>query len=477
MKEDLLADLREGKRLTLRQQIIMIVQLSVPGILAQISSIIMQYIDASMVGRLSSKDSASIGLVSSSTWLLGGLCMAVSTGFNVQVAHYIGAGEDKRARQIVKQGLFAALAFSLVLLIIAVSISGFLPVWLGGAEDICRGAAMYFMVYGFAIPVMQLNSITSGMIQCSGNMKLPSILHVVMCGLDVVCNAVLIFPAGYMRMGSISIPVPGFGLGVMGAALGTALAEVIVVCIMLYYLLCKSPSLHLRSDEKFRISKSDLIKAFKIALPVGVEQTVMCGAQVASTRIVSPLGSIAIAANSFAVTAESLCYMPGYGIGSAATTLIGQSIGAKRHDMTKKLGWLTTLFGMLIMAVSGTLMYIFAPFMIGILSPDPEIRELGTAILRIEAFAEPMYAASIVAGGVFRGAGDTLVPCIMNFVSMWMVRIPLSALLAPRFGLRGVWLAMCIELCVRGVLFLIRLFVPFTRWNERKNGDKKNTKK
>lgn len=457
MKSDLLADLRDGKRLTLRQQIIMIVQLSVPGILAQISSIIMQYIDASMVGRLSSRDSASIGLVSSSTWLLGGLCMAVSTGFNVQVAHYIGAGENKKARQIVKQGLIVALAFSLMLLIIAVSISGFLPVWLGGAEDICRGSTMYFMVYGFAIPVMQLNSITSGMIQCSGNMKLPSILHVVMCGLDVICNAVLIFPSRYVVIGSLQVFVPGLNLGVMGAALGTALAEVIVVCIMLYYLICKSPALHFRSDEKFKISKSDLIKAFKIALPVGIEQTVMCGAQVASTRIVSPLGSIAIAANSFAVTAESLCYMPGYGIGSAATTLIGQSTGAKRRDMTKKLGWLTTLFGMLIMAVSGALMYIFAPVMIGILSPDHEIRELGTAILRIEAFAEPMYAASIVANGVFRGSGDTLVPCIMNFVSMWMVRIPLSALLAPRFGLQGVWLAMCIELCVRGMLFLIRL--------------------
>lgn len=138
MKDNLLAGLREGKELTLRQQIMMIVQLSIPGILAQISSIIMQYIDASMVGRLSSKDSASIGLVSSSTWLLGGLCMAVSTGFTVQVAHYIGAGQDKKARLIVKQGLVTAIAFSLMLLLAAVSISGCLPVWLGGAEDIRR---------------------------------------------------------------------------------------------------------------------------------------------------------------------------------------------------------------------------------------------------------------------------------------------------------------------------------------------------
>ncbi len=457
MKDDLLANLRDGNRLTLRQQITMIVRLSIPAILAQVSSIIMQYIDAAMVGWLSSESSASIGLVSSSTWLVGGLCMSVSTGFNVQVAHYIGAGQERKARQIVKQGLAAALVFSLLLLIISVSVSGMLPVWLGGNEDICEGASAYFMVYGLAIPIMQLNSMAGGMIQCSGNMKLPSILHVVMCVLDVLCNAVLIFPSIDIEAASLSVHVPGLALGVPGAAMGTALAELIVVCIMLYYLLFKSPALHLRRDEKLKLSMEDMAKAFKIALPVGVEQTVMCGAQVVTTGIVSPLGSTAIAANSFAVTAESLCYMPGYGISSAATTLIGQSVGAKREDMTKRLGWLATFFGMLLMALSGALMYIFAPLMIGILSPDLEIRELGTQILRIEAFAEPMFAASIVAGGVFRGAGDTLVPCIINFVSMWLVRIPLSAFLAPGLGLKGVWLAMCIELCVRGILFLLRL--------------------
>ena len=149
--------------------------------------------------------------------------------------------------------------------------------------------------------------------------------------------------------------------------------------------------------------------------------------------------------------------MPCYGIGAAATTIIGQSVGAGRRDLTRRLGYIVTGFGMLIMTIGGILMYIFAPVMIGVLSPDPEIRELGTIILRIEAFAEPMYAASIVAAGVFHGAGDAMIPSILSFVSMWAVRIPLSAILATRMGLQGVWIAMCVELCVRGLLFLIRL--------------------
>lgn len=456
-ERNLLERLRNNETLSVREQLKLTIQLSIPAIMAQISSIVMQYIDASMVGSLGANDSASIGLVSSSTWLFGGLCSAASIGFTVQVAQRIGAGEDEEARNIVKQGLLSVLAFSGMLMLIGTLISAYLPVWLGGDSGIRAGASQYFFVYAAFLPVMQLNHTAGGMIQCSGNMKLPSILHVLMCFLDVLFNMLLIFPSRDITFLGNSFKMYGAGLGVMGAALGTAFAEVVILTVMLCYLLFGSPMLRIRKGEKLRFNPEELGRAVKISIPVGFEQVVMCGAQIMSTKIVAPLGTVAIAANSFSVTAESLCYMPGYGIGSAATTLIGQSIGAGRKDLTKRFGWLTTGLGMLIMTGSGILLYIFAPFMIGLLSPDPEIRELGAAVLRIEAFAEPMYAASIVATGVFRGAGDTFIPSCINLFSMWCVRIPLGAILAPRFGLHGVWFAMCVELCVRGVLFLIRL--------------------
>lgn len=456
-ERNLLERLRNNETLSVREQLKLTIQLSIPAIMAQISSIVMQYIDASMVGSLGANDSASIGLVSSSTWLFGGLCSAASIGFTVQVAQRIGAGEDEEARNIVKQGLLSVLAFSGMLMLIGTLISAYLPVWLGGDSGIRAGASQYFFVYAAFLPVMQLNHTAGGMIQCSGNMKLPSILHVLMCFLDVLFNMLLIFPSRDITFLGNSFKMYGAGLGVMGAALGTAFAEVVILTVMLCYLLFGSPMLRIRKGEKLCFNPEELGRAVKISIPVGFEQVVMCGAQIMSTKIVAPLGTVAIAANSFSVTAESLCYMPGYGIGSAATTLIGQSIGAGRKDLTKRFGWLTTGLGMLIMTGSGILLYIFAPFMIGLLSPDSAIRELGAAVLRIEAFAEPMYAASIVATGVFRGAGDTLIPSCINLFSMWCVRLPLGTLLARRFGLRGVWFAMCVELCVRGVLFLIRL--------------------
>lgn len=177
-----------------------------------------------------------------------------------------------------------------------------------------------------------------------------------------------------------------------------------------------------------------------------------------TTVIVAPLGVFAIAANSFAITAESLCYMPGLGISEAATTLVGQSIGAARKTLARSFAYITVGMGMLVMALMGILMYVFAPEFIGFMSPVEEIRQLGTAALRIEAFAEPMFAASIVAYGVFVGAANTVVPCIMNVFSIWAVRLTLAAALAPSLGLQGVWTAMCIELCFRGTIFLLRLF-------------------
>ena len=174
-------------------------------------------------------------------------------------------------------------------------------------------------------------------------------------------------------------------------------------------------------------------------------------------RIVSGLGTTAIAANSLGVSAESLCYMAGYGIQDAALALVGQAVGANRRDMAKRFAWLCTAMGMGIMALTGVGLYVFAPHLMGIFTADAAVIALGARVLRIEAFAEPMFGASIVASGSMQGAGDSTGCFILNLVSMWGVRLTLAVLLAPRFGLVGVWVAMCAELCTRGALFLLRM--------------------
>ncbi|MBR1768958.1 MAG: MATE family efflux transporter [Bacteroidales bacterium] len=439
----LLALIRDNKSMSLRQQLHLVALLSLPGILAQISNIIMQYIDASMVGSLGAEASAAIGLMATSTWLFWGTTSSAATGFSVQVAHLIGAKKEAEARQVLRQGISSTLVFSFFIAIVALSISPFLPLWLGGGEEISRDASLYFFIFALSLPIYQINFLAGSMLRCSGNIQVPSVLNVMMCVLDIVFNYIFIFR---------------FNLGVMGAALGTLCAELITASLMMYFLCCKSEQMAIISEKgSFRPTKEVVMKAVKIGLPMGVEHVVLCGAQILTTVIVAPLGKFAIAANSFGVTAESLCYMPGYGVADAATTLVGQSIGAKRKELVKRFADITVLLGIAAMTIMGIFMYFAAPLLMDILTPVAEIRSLGISALRIEAFAEPMFAASIVCYGIFVGAGDTLVPAVMNLGSIWLVRLSLAALLAPVMGLDGVWLAMCIELIFRGLIFLCRL--------------------
>lgn len=450
----LLSLIREGKKMTLRQQLRLTAYLSVPAIMAQISSIVMQYIDASMVGSLGTEASAAIGLVSTTTWLFWGLCGAAATGFSVQVAHCVGAGDNPKARSVLRQSIVATFVFGSLLALAGVLISGPLPGWLGGDAAIRNDSSLYFLIYALFLPVLQLSFLAGGMLRCSGNIRIPSMLNVLMCVLDVIFNFLLIFPTHEVA----GITVFGAGLGVTGAALGTVLAETVTAGLMMWYLCRRSPVLNLRSRGSFRPRCDTLHQAVRIALPMGFEHVAICGAQILTTVIVAPLGNVAIAANAFAIVAESLCYMPGYGISEAATTLVGQSLGAGRIRLLKRFANITVCSGMLIMGLMGALMYAVAPQIISVMTPVEEIRLLGADILRIEAFAEPMFAASIVSYGVFVGVGSTFVPSLMNFGSIWFVRLTLAALLAPVMGLRGVWLAMCIELCFRGTIFLVRLW-------------------
>lgn len=451
-----------GQELTLKERIKLVAALSIPAVLAEISSIIMQYIDAAMVGSLGKNASAAIGLVTSTSWLLGGLCNSAAAGFAVQAGHFIGAKRGGEAKTVFGQSLTAALFFGLFLALTGAAVSPFLPVWLGGGSDIVKDASGYFLIFSLALPATQFRQLSGSMLQCSGDMKTPSVLNTVMCLLDVVFNFFLIFPARELPVPFFNVEflMPGAGLGVTGAALGTAMSEAVTAALMLRAACVKSPHLSLEKGRAFWKMKPRLLyyrTALKISLPIALEHMVLCGAQIALTHIIAPLGTVAIAANNLAVTAESLCYMPGYGIGSAATALVGQSMGAGRRGLAKEFARLAVLLGAALMTVTGVLMYILAPFAFTLLTTDEEVRVLGTAVLRIEAFAEPLYAASIVAAGALRGAGDTRIPTLLNLVSMWGVRITAASLLAPRFGLHGAWIAMCGELCVRGVLFLIRL--------------------
>lgn len=442
-KDTLLERLRGGAPLRFGHQVRLTATLSYPAIIAQFSTVAMQLIDTAMVGHLSTDAGAAIGLVATCMWLLGGFCFACCNGFSVQVAHLVGAGDFKGARSVVRQAMSSALIWCLGFTLLALAIARPLPLWLGGSGEVAAQASRYFLVTALFLPFLQFDFLAATILQASGEMRVPSLLNVLMCVLDVALNYLFIWV---------------LDLGVIGAALGTGLAELMIATSMVWYLTCRCKDLKLRGEKgSFAPTRPVVNNALRIGLPLCLENIVMRGAYVAGTVIVAPLGAVAVAANNFAVTAESFCYMPGYGIADAATSLVGQSIGAGRRDMARRFGWLTTGGAMILQTLTGILLFVFAPEVMGLISSDPEVVSLGATVLRIEAFAETMYAASIVSYGACVGAGDTLLPSILNFSSIWVFRIVPAIWLCPRYGLVGYWIAMCFELNMRGALFLFYL--------------------
>ena len=443
---------------TLGEQMGLVVRLSIPIILAEISSTVMSYVDSAMVGSLGAAATASVGLVASSTWLFNGMGMCMVTGFSIQIAQLIGAGRLRQVQSVMRQAMMVSVGVGLLFAAIAAAISGKLPLWLGGAPEVCPGSSRYFLIYGCGLPIVLLRQAGGSMLQCSGDMKTPSALNILMCCMNVVFNAFFIFPTRAVTLLGMDLTIFGVGMGVAGAALGTVMSETVTTVLMMYFVCLRSPVLKLVKGVPWRLEQNCMMTTVRLAIPIALERVTTSLAQIAGTKIVSPLGTTAVAANSLAVTAEGFCYMPGYGMAAAATTLVGQSIGAERKDQARRFGWLSVALGVGVMTCTGILMYIAAPWIFSMLTPDEGVRTLGAEVLRIEAFAEPLFAASIVAAGALRGAGDTLVPSVMELGSMWGVRITLAILLVGPFGLHGVWVAMCTELCVRGLLFLIRMY-------------------
>jgi len=451
--ERLSARMRQGETIPLRDTAGVVLMLSIPSILEQIVVTAMEYIDAAMVGHIGAEATAAIGIVSSSTWLLHGILVGLYNAFSIQIAQYLGADRQQDARGVLRQAMLFNLAAGLAAAAFGIGISGHLPGWLGADVSLQANASAYFAIWSAALPFTMAMGMYTSMLRASGDALTPGLISVLVCVLDVVFNFFLINPTRTLW----GITVWGAGLGVPGAALGTALATVVGGLLALCILLFREGPLCIHKPGSWKITRACIRNLGKVGVPLAAERAALSSAQVLQVRIVSQLGTVAIAANSLGVSAEGLCYMAGYGIQGAAIALIGQAVGAHRKDMAKRFAWLCTLMGMGIMTLTGAGLFAFAPALMSIFTADAAVLALGARVLRIEAFAEPMFGASIVASGAMQGAGDSTACFVLNLVSMWGIRLTLAFLLAPRFGLVGVWGAMCFELCVRGLLFLIRL--------------------
>jgi len=426
-----------------------------PVILDQSFQTMVHYVDSAMVGSLGAVATAAVAANSSTIWLVNGMMYAFGAAFAVLAARQIGAGNNTAVQHTVRQALLAVAGFSVVVTTLMLSIARTLPVWIGVEDQVVPVAGTYMSIIALAYPFTILFAYMANLIRSSGDTRSPLIANIITNVANIVANYLLIFPTRQVSLFGWGFLMPGAGLGVKGAAIGTAGATALSALILFGVLVLKDSPLRTPfRGVSWKVDWSVMRQVFRLGTPLALERATLSIGQIILTVLVTRIGTVSLAAHHLAITAESITYMPVSGFSLAATTLVAQSLGAQKREMALDFAKRSLRWGVLLMSGTGLLMYIFSRQLMAFFSPDLAVIELGSRVLRIEAFAEPFFALSIVISGILRGAGDTKWPFINSLIGMWIVRlIPASILiLGFGFGLEAAWGCMVADLVVRGLL-------------------------
>ncbi len=431
-----------------------------PAIVEQILMTMVQYVDTAMVGSLGKVASAAVGLNTSTIWLINGINTAVGIGFSVQVARFIGSKENERAKQVVRQAVLAIGMVGIVLTCFLQLIAGHLPYWLGAEEAVIPHAISYMRYIGAGYLFNVAVLVSSNILRCTGDTKTPMFFNILTNLLNVVGNFLLIFPTRELTLFGTTFTMWGAGWGVSGAAISTALATAFSGIVLVSALFWKKSPAQISLRGDYSLDKKVMRDACIIGTPSALERITLSSGQIALTALITGVGTAALAAHQLAITAESLTYLPANGFSVAATTLVAQALGSGEKEMAFQYGKLCTQYAVAMMTITAAIMFALAPQLMGLFTPDQEVIALGAQVLRVIAFAEPFFALSIVIFGVLRGAGDTKWPFYISIVGMWGVRISAAFIMVNiwQIGLIGAWIAMLLDLVIRGAVCVHRFY-------------------
>ncbi len=435
------------ERLTNRQMRQSIYRLAWPVIVENMLMTFVGMADMIMVGSLGPASIAAIGLSNSPVFFATAAFAAISVGSTALVARHVGAEEYKEANLMARQSFMLSVMFSVVFTLGAFLLAPHIMGWMGAQADVQAIGSSYIRIststFAFAIISMIMNGVLRG----AGDTKTPMRVNIIANLVNVVFNYLLIF-------GHLGLPA----MGVNGAAAATALSRMVGGLLVLRVLFSGKLVVHISLRDKFTLHWPSIQRMMNIGVPAMVEQLVMRGGQLLFARVVASLGTLAYAAHSIAMNAESLSFMPGFGFATAATTLIGQNLGAKRPDTAEHSGYETAKIAAVIMGVAGIFFFAFPGAFVRLYTDDPEVIAMGSAVLRIIAISQPALACAMVFSGGLRGAGDTRWVLIITTVGIWGVRLVLSYILCIMLdmGLIGAWIAMTADLVLRSILVWLR---------------------
>lgn len=425
-----------------------IVRLAWPAIVQEALNTVVTYVDTAMVGALGANASAAVGLTGSVGWLVSSIAIAFGIGVLAVCAQSVGAQDDKKVKIAGQQALFMTIIVGIILTIVCVVIAPFLPSWLGGDISIRKDASLYFMIISIPLLFRTAVLILSSALRGVSDMRTPMMINLYMNIVNVVLNFFFIYPTRQV----FGITVLGAGLGVLGAAIATAISFFVGEILMFkhYY----NNDIFGFHETGFHFHKTVFYECLKIGIPVVMERGVICLGHVTFASLIAKLGVIEFAAHTIALQAEQAFYIPGYGFQSAASTLAGNAIGEKDEKKVKDITYTICIITFLLMFAAGILLFFFAENLMRFFTPDESVILLGSAVLRIVSVSEPIYGVLVILEGTFNGMGDTKAPFIYSLITMWGVRILGSWIMIYmfHFSLESVWMMMVLDNIFRCLL-------------------------
>ena len=436
-----------------------IVSLAWPTMLEQLMQTAVQYIDTAMVGSLGTQATAAVGATSTINWLVGSSIFALSIGILAFVSQACGSGDREKAVKASSQAVLITLVVGTLFTVLTLSLSGMVPVWMQVEPDIQKLAGAYFFILYTPMLFRTASIIFGTLLRAVGDTKTPMRVGVWMNVINVVLNFLLIYPTSTY----FGITVPGAGMGVLGAAVASAVAFAyggIAIAIALWRHPMISPKGHsIRPDWQI------LKPCLRVALPNALQRFGTSLGYVAFAAMINSLGDVSTAAHTIANTVESAFYIPGFGMQTAAATLAGNALGARDEKRIWDLGRMILTIEVALMILSGGLLLIFAPNMMGLFSKDQEVIYLGSIVLRMVAVSEPFYGVSVIIEGMLQGMGKTMVPFVCNICGMWGIRIIGTFLCTQLLGL-GLVAAWGCMIAHNMLLFVLySLYYRSGKWN------------
>jgi putative MATE family efflux protein len=443
-----------------------IVSLAWPTMLEQLMQTAVQYIDTAMVGSLGTAATAAVGATGTVNWLIGSTISALSIGFLAFIAKSLGAGDEAAAKRASGQAVLAVFIAGTFFTVLTLSLSHMVPIWMQVDPAIQSLAAEYFFILYLPMLPRAATTIFGTVLRAAGDTKTPMKIGVFVNLLNVILNFFLIYETRTVSVFSLPLTVPGAGLGVIGAAIASAIAFA-AGGIAITAVIWRHPRISPRG-QSILPDGSILRPCLRVSLPNMLQRFGTSLGYVAFASMINSLGEIATAAHTVANTVESAFYIPGYGMQTAAATLSGNAYGAKDADRMKKISHLLIPLEIGLMILSGGLLFWLAPPLVSLFSGSAAVISLGCTVLRMVALSEPIFGFSIVVEGMMQGVGKTKAPFIYNIIGMWGIRILGTAICTQLWsgGLVAAWACMILHNLFLFLMYLI-CFVRGT-WNPLK---------